>query len=361
MATFTVQEPIDAEIFNEAYEEFLEQYSICESSIVALEHKPKDKVLLNDLFRTIHTVKANASLLCFDPMVIILQELESILDLVRSGGLPFSNLTGDVTLLLMDKSRDFMEQFRSQQLVDYDKALYHAVEKGLQQLSNCAPSDTTNILVKIIAIIDPDTSLTFNTQRNWLEELTQDDNDLKFLYQLAKMCEERVGYWKGRTDRIGQLALAMNLEAGNPVDVVNLTASLFTHDIAMAFLPENLLNQQRRLNPNQQTLVRHHVQTSSQLMRSIFNSHMAGHSLMQHQECVNGSGYPNGIQGNNIGPGAKIISIVHTFEAITHGHTSITSHKRPLMRALLEINKKSGIEFSERWVDIFMRVVPNFY
>lgn len=361
MATFELADPIDQEFFLEAYEEFLEQYSICESSIVALEHTPNDTVLLNDLFRTIHTVKANSSMLSFEPMVVILQELESILDLVRSGEVPFSNLTGDLTLLLMDKSRVFMEQFKKHQQVEYNADLYEAVGQSLQELTSCEAKDITNVLVKIIALLDPDTSISLSVERNWLEELSQDNKDLQFLYQLAITCEARVGYWKGRTDRIGQLALLMNLEAGSPVDVVNLAASLFTHDIAMAFLPENLLNQKQKLNEKQQTLVRQHVQTSSQLMRSIFNSHMAGHSLMQHQEQVNGLGYPNRLQGNDIGPGAKIIAIVHTFEAITHGHTSVTLHKRPLMRALLEINKKAGVEFSERWVDIFMRVVPNLY
>jgi HD-GYP domain-containing protein (c-di-GMP phosphodiesterase class II) len=129
----------------------------------------------------------------------------------------------------------------------------------------------------------------------------------------------------------------------------------------MAFLPTSILNQNDRLNQKQQSLVRQHVQTSSQLMRSLFNSHLAGHALMQHQEHIDGSGYPNGLSSNNISPGAKVIAIVHTFEAITHGHTSLTSHKRPLMRALLEINKKSGIEFSESWVEIFMKVVPKHY
>ena len=76
MAIFKLNDPIDNELFAEAYDEFLEQYGICESRIVDLEHEPQDRVLLDDLFRTIHTVKANTSLLGFEPMVVILQEFE---------------------------------------------------------------------------------------------------------------------------------------------------------------------------------------------------------------------------------------------------------------------------------------------
>ncbi len=361
MAIFKLNDPIDNELFAEAYDEFLEQYGICESRIVDLEHEPQDRVLLDDLFRTIHTVKANTSLLGFEPMVVILQELESILDLVRKGGIAFSDHTGDLTLLLMDKARDFMNQYGEKQEVSYDKTLYDDVEKGLQELISTPSDKTPDVLIKIIALIDPTTALPQSDQKNWLQELADDNEELKFLYQLSKTCEDRIGYWKGRTDRIGQLALSMNLAAGSPVDIVNLAASLFTHDIAMAFLPMSLLNKNEALTPKQRTLMRQHVQTSSQLMRSIFGSHMAGQSLMQHQELINGTGYPNGLMGHDINAAAKIIAIVHTFEAITHGHTSVTLHRRPLMRAVLEINKKAGIEFSERWVEIFMKVVPKAY
>ena len=361
MATFNLNEPIDSELFSEAYEEFLEQHSICETRIVDLEYAPQNSVLLDDLFRTIHTVKANSSLLSFGPMVVILQELETILDLVRKGGIPFSDRAGDLTLLLMDKARDFMEQFKAKQEVEFDQKLYDGIELGLKKLATAELSNTANILIDIIALIDPSTSFATKPMGNWLEALSKDNQELQFLYQLAKSCEARVGYWEGRTDRIGQLAVSMNAAAGNPIDGINLAASLFAHDIAMAFLPSSMLNQNERLNQKQMTLMRQHVQTSSQLMRSLFNSHLAGHSLMQHQEHIDGSGYPNGLTAENINPGAKVIAIVHTFEAITHGHTSVSSHKRPLMRALLEINRKAGVEFSTSWVEIFMKAVPKYY
>ncbi len=361
MTTFYLDEPIDSEMFAEAYDEFLEQYTICEARIVELEHTPKDTILLNDLFRTVHTVKANTSLLSFEPMVTILQELETILDMVRKGGIPFSNKTGDLTLILMDKAKNFMEQFKENQQVEYNQTLYSAIENGLQELSAAKPEKTSDILLKIIALIDPSTSQPYKIKRNWLEEFSHDNQELNFLYQLAKSTETRIGFWEGRTDRIGQLALSMNAAAGSPVDVVNLAASLFIHDVAMAFLPTDLLNKQDKLNEKQKTLVRQHVKTASQLMRSIFGSHLAGQNLMHHQELVDGSGYPNGLHGIDISPGAKIIAIVHTFEAITHGHSSVTLHKRPLMRALLEINQKAGVEFSEQWVEIFMKVVPKYY
>jgi HD-GYP domain-containing protein (c-di-GMP phosphodiesterase class II) len=361
MALFSLPDADDNDFFLEAYDEFLEQYNSCESSIVDLEHQPKNSVLLNDLFRTIHTVKANIGLVGFEPMVEMLQDLETLLDFVRKETLPFSSLVGDLVLLLMDQAKDFIEQFKANNKVEYNKELFSQIELGLKEIAVGDLTDPSVILIDLIALMDQQAGDQHKAGRNWLEDLSPNNEELAFLYSLAKSSEKRVVYWKGRTDRIGPLAIAMNKAADNPVDPIELAASLFIHDISMAFLPGSLLNQNKPLNQKQQSLVRQHVPISTQLMRSIFNSHLAGQDLSQHQELVNGKGYPNALTSSEIGPGAKIIAIVHTFEAITHGHSSITLRKRPLMRALLEINKKAGIDFSEYWVEIFMKVVTKHY
>ena len=357
MAIFTLEGSLDSEIFADAYEDFVEQYRLCESSIVELEHAPEDEALLNDLFRTVHTVKANSSMIGFKPMVMILQELENVLDMVRDGEIPFSDRAGDLVLLLMDKSRDFMDQYNEYQQVEYDAELYAAVGDGLQKLSGASPKMVAQQLVNIIALIDPNTRQVPVEEKHWLESYTKPSADLLFLYNMAQACEQRVGYWQGRTDRVVKLALALNEAGGSPVDADALAASLLTHDIAMAFLPATLLTQQSKLDDHQVKLMRQHVQVSAHLMRSMFDSHSAGTMLMQHQELLNGQGYPKGLNGDQICTGAKIIAIVHTFEAITHGHTSVSHHKRPLMRALLEISNKAEVDFDKQWVEIFMKVV----
>jgi len=361
MALFSLPDADDNDFFLEAYDEFLEQYNNCESSIVDLEHQPKNSVLLNDLFRTIHTVKANIGLIGFEPMVEMLQDLETLLDFVRKETLAFSSLVGDLVLLLMDQAKDFIEQFKANNQVEYDQELFSKIEVGLKKIAVSDLADPSVILIDLIALMDHQTGAQHKAGRNWLEDLSPNNEELNFLYTLAKSSESRVVYWKGRTDRMGPLAIAMNKAADNPVDPITLAASLFIHDISMAFLPGSLLNQNKPLNQKQHSLVRQHVPISTQLMRSIFNSHLAGQDLSQHQELVNGQGYPNALTDSEIGPGAKIIAIVHTFEAITHGHSSVKLHKRPLMRALLEINKKAGVDFSEYWVEIFMKVVTKHY
>src|SRR6266481_2030275 len=76
-------------------EESLEQM---EQSLIAVENDPANNELLNDVFRTAHTIKGNASALEFLELAEFAHHLEDLLDVLRNGWLPISK--DNVTLLL---------------------------------------------------------------------------------------------------------------------------------------------------------------------------------------------------------------------------------------------------------------------
>ena len=79
--------------------------------------------------------------------------------------------------------------------------------------------------------------------------------------------------------------------------------------------------------------------------------------ILQHQEHADGSGYPKGLREKEIAPGALILHIVDTFDARTHERAHQTLSKRPLLRAILEINNLAGQQFSAHWVEVFNRTL----
>ena len=101
-------------------------------------------------------------MLGFEPMVMMLQELETLLDLVRKGDIPFSDHAGDLTLLLMDKARDFIEQFKQNSRVNYDKQMFDDVGAGLKKLPN---ANKENIVEELSTLGDDITvNITFGTE-----------------------------------------------------------------------------------------------------------------------------------------------------------------------------------------------------
>jgi HD-GYP domain-containing protein (c-di-GMP phosphodiesterase class II) len=81
----------------------------------------------------------------------------------------------------------------------------------------------------------------------------------------------------------------------------------------------------------------------------------AAEMVRQHHEMPCGSGYPEGLTGDAICPGAKILAIVDAFEAVTLKH-SHRGQSRSLIRAIAEINACDD-QFSAEWIEPFNRVI----
>ena len=128
MALFSVTD-IDSEVLAELLFEFGERRETAEQLILDLEQDTENGGKLNALFREIHTIKGNLGLVGVTPPVLMLQKLEDLLHLIRSGELKFQPLVGDITLLLVDRCASFLDECAIKASVEYDEALYKLVAK----------------------------------------------------------------------------------------------------------------------------------------------------------------------------------------------------------------------------------------
>ncbi|MGH8354864.1 MAG: HD-GYP domain-containing protein, partial [Pseudomonas sp.] len=183
------------------------------------------------------------------------------------------------------------------------------------------------------------------------------DADLLFFAELMQVSERRSQYWQGRGLRLLGLALAINETDGRPEEPAQLAAAVCLHDLGMAFLPLGLLHKAERLNREERQQIQSHPRLAFDLLRRMPDWATAGEIVLQHQEHADGSGYPKGLKEVEITPGALILNIVDTFDARTHERAHQTLSKRPLLRAILEINGLAGSQFSAHWVEVFNRTL----
>ena len=111
------------------------------------------------------------------------------------------------------------------------------------------------------------------------------------------------------------------------------------------------------LNSDELEALYGHPAAAYQLLSSAKRWNQAANAVLQHHEHVDGNGYPNKLAGNSICEGAKILAIADAFEARTHERAYATQLKRPLIRAVLEINRCSGSQFDTGWVEVFNETV----
>ncbi len=380
---------IDSDLMEDFFFDFKEAHQNCESILINLEHDPSNKELLNGLFRSVHTIKGNLVYVGLKDLTPLIQSMEDLLDAIRSEQILYDSLLSDVILLAMDKTKQMVQAklAKTTSPVISDEQLLLLCQ-NISSIVEVEGNTRTEYIRNAIISLDPSThifddsqpatsrlnkktaaqnsasqtSLPAPTQQplGVMETLEQHnieiDEDIIFFESIASPMENRSLYWKGRTARLLTLALEMNKKAGDPVEPAQLVAAILLHDIGMAFLPLSLLHKAGSFNEEERNALFRHTELASHLLNQSSKWKQAATIVLQHHERVDGSGYPKRLMGIDICHGAKILSIVDTFDARTHERAYNTRLKRPFIRAVIEVNNCKGSQFDASWVEIFNEI-----
>ncbi len=111
--------------------------------------------------------------------------------------------------------------------------------------------------------------------------------------------------------------------------LMELGLGALMHDIGMTMIDKSIVKKQTPLNTSELEIVRGHPEIGFNILRTYKEvSTMSAHIAFQHHERVSGTGYPRGLEGNQIIEYAKVVSVADTFDAIVsdrpnrNGYTS---------------------------------------
>ncbi len=100
--------------------------------------------------------------------------------------------------------------------------------------------------------------------------------------------------------------------------LVRICQAGLLHDIGKVFVPEQVLNARGKLSPEQWQVIRQHPATGSAHLRTYAQiPELVVEVCRQHHERPDGSGYPDGLVGEQIGPVSRICAVVDCFDAMT--------------------------------------------
>ena len=111
------------EIISEFITEAEESLDKIEPLFVELEQKGQDQDMLNDIFRSMHTIKGAAGFLGFQPIVDLAHSSENIMKKLRDGEIPLNKQLMDVLLKSVDMLRSLLEQLKEKGSVEEDVSL----------------------------------------------------------------------------------------------------------------------------------------------------------------------------------------------------------------------------------------------
>ena len=134
---------------------------------------------------------------------------------------------------------------------------------------------------------------------------------------LAGTVESRDPYTAGHQRRVAELASAIAREMGLPDEQVNgLHLAATVHDIGKIHIPAEILSKPGRLSPIELSLVKTHAQAGYDILKNVEFPWPIADIIRQHHERQDGSGYPQGLKGEQILPEARILAVADVVESM---------------------------------------------
>jgi diguanylate cyclase (GGDEF)-like protein/putative nucleotidyltransferase with HDIG domain len=118
--------------------------------------------------------------------------------------------------------------------------------------------------------------------------------------------------------RVQAMAAELGRSAGMPAsDVEGLKVAALLHDIGKLAVPEHILTKPGRLTPDEFERVQVHPAIGAEIIRAVPFPYPVAPFIHSHHERWDGSGYPDGLKGEQIPLGARVLAIVDYFDALT--------------------------------------------
>ncbi len=179
-----------------------------------------------------------------------------------------------------------------------------------------------------------------------------------FILTLSQIVDARDPLTAGHSQRIMLYADAIAIKAGWPKKQreVLKTAALL-HDLGKIGIRENILTKKGSLTEDEYEHIKSHVLLTSTFLKQIYFSRefkQVPQIAATHHERLDGSGYPNGLTGEHILAGGRILAIADIFDALTSKrHYRDRMELQEVFRILEE---GAGKEFDAEYVDYFTQI-----
>ena len=138
------------------------------------------------------------------------------------------------------------------------------------------------------------------------------------LFSMARTIEERDPYTRGHCERLSAYSSLLGMRLGLPEEEVNaLRQGGVVHDLGKISVPDSILLKDGPLTPSERTVIECHPVTGERICSSLKSFALIRPIIRHHHEKIDGTGYPDGLRGEEIPLTARILQVVDVFDALT--------------------------------------------
>jgi len=179
---------------------------------------------------------------------------------------------------------------------------------------------------------------------------------LETILALANSIDSKDAYTRGHSQRVGDMAAEIGRELGlSEQDVKQLRYGGILHDIGKIGITENILCKQTQLTADEMSVMREHPAIGASIVGPVTFLGTARDAVRSHHEKWNGTGYPEGLKGQQIPLIARVVACADTWDACT----STRPYQRAMgAQAAMEVmNRLRGVSLDPDVVDALARVL----
>ena len=175
---------------------------------------------------------------------------------------------------------------------------------------------------------------------------------------LVEKAEPQDAYMAGHSRRVAQAALKLGAALKlSPEELRALAQGAILHDIGKLEVPGDLLNIPGELTSEQRAIIEKHPQQGYEMCSQLGFMHDELAMIRYHHERLDGSGYPEGREGNAIPALARILAIVDVYDALTSDRAYRPAWSQS--DAIQHLQENRGTLFETDWVDTWVELVQS--
>lgn len=196
---------------------------------------------------------------------------------------------------------------------------------------------------------------------NMLEDINESYNELQNLFvglvrAMVNALDAKSPWTKGHSERVAtyaeQIATRMNF---NKEEIKSLQLSGMLHDIGKIGTYDYLLEKPSDLSDEEFSTVKKHPVQGAKIIEGIKQLSDIAPVIRYHHERIDGTGYPDGLKGNDIPIYARILHVADSFDSMTSDRPYRSAPG--IEYAVSEFRKYSDVQFDSRIVNIFLEIL----
>jgi HD-GYP domain-containing protein (c-di-GMP phosphodiesterase class II) len=170
---------------------------------------------------------------------------------------------------------------------------------------------------------------------------------------LAAAIDGKDPYTRGHSERVSRFSIATAQALGLPLDEIEkIRVSALLHDVGKIGIDDRVLKKPAALDDEEFKLMKTHPQKGYKIMSQIPAMKEFLPGMYMHHEMINGQGYPQGLQGDEIPMQARVVSVADTFDAMTTDRPY--QRAMDLETALTRLKSFVGTRYDARVVAAFI-------